>query len=381
MANTRKYEKYFIKGWNTSHDIKGRQTGQVQGLQLLTYDTCDFAPFYFEAFLYRANDNYAVQNGGVIEYPNESFFGQIQKRTGMKWYLYPHVHPFLEKYHCMSIDPNDPYNLGGTMDVWINDWGRVPYKPEDSEMYSLTKPCMFILPENYIHGPLRWRNMKRDWMFLLLGENNNAYRKVSPWKPGTDHLYPPSVDYVVGDGADKWVPRAQTHNEKSKREFAHLYVEQDVDSFYKLPSTHKGKAHIIHHATWKDSPLNHQRVECILIYGDGIGFGNGHNHGFPPCPIKTSEWSTMSFFSTYPDEPGLGGQVEFWIGEGEEAEKYIINETTTVVIPPNTVYYPIYIHECKRPFVMCSIMNEPLFGGRFVDVYPPEFKYKYEANK
>ena len=379
MAETRKYEKCIVKGFKTSHELKGRQTKQVNGLQLLTYDTCDFSPFYFEAFLFRANDNYAVQAGSQIEYPDESFFGQLQKRTGIKWYLYPHVHPFLERYHCMSVDPADPYNLGGTMEVWVNDNNRKPYNPADAEMYELSKPCVMVLPENYMHGPLRWKDMKKDWLFLLLGENNNAYRKVSPWKPGTDHLYPPSVDYVVGDGADKWVPTPQTPEQKAKREFADLYIEQDVDSFYRLPQTHKGKAHIIHHATWKDSTYIHQRVECILVYGDGIGFGNGNDHGFPPCPMKTGAWSTMSFFSTYPDEPALGGKVEFWIGEGEEAEKYIIEDTCTVIIPPNTAYYPIYVHECKRPFVIASIMNEPLFGGRFVDVYPPDFQYRHPA--
>ena len=375
MATKRKYEKYLIEGWGTSHDIKGRQTGKLEGVQLLTYDVHDEAPFYFECFLYRAKDNYTVQNGGQIEYPAENFFGQLQRRTGIKWYLYPHVHPFLEKYHCMSIDPKDPYTLGGTYNVWINDDKR-PEDPARAEMYSLTKPCVFILPENYRHGPLIHLDQKRDWMFVLLGENNNAYRKVSAWEWGKDHLFPPSLETIVGDGADKWVPKPQTPEQKAKREYAHLYVEQDVKKFYKLPSTHNGKAHIIHHATWKDSPMLHQRIECILVYGSGIGFGNGNNHGFPPCPIKTSKWSTMSFFSTEPDDPGLGGTVEFWMGEGKEAEKYMIDKTTTVLIPPNTVHYPIYVHECKRPFVMCSIMDEPLFGGKFIDVYPPDFKYK-----
>ena len=379
MANKRKYEKYFMKGYRTSHDIKGRQSKKNQGLQLLSYDTHDECPFYFEAFLYRANDNYAVQQGGQIEYPPESFFGQLQRRTGMKWYLYPHVHPTLERYHVMSIDPKDPYNLGGTMEVWVNDDKR-PEDPTKAEMYSLSKPSIMILPANFRHGPLRWRDMKRDFLFLLISEDNK-YRKLSNWEPGKDHLYPPSVDYIVGDGAEKWVPKPQTPEQKNKREFAYLYVEQDVDNFYKLPSTHKGKAHIIHHATWKDSPLIKSRVECILIYGDGIGFGNGNNHGFPPCPMKTSVWSSMSFLSTEADSPSLGGKVEFWMGEGRQAEKYIIEETTTVIIPPNTVYYPIYVHECKRPFVIASIMNEPLFGGRFVDVYPPGFKHVVASKK
>lgn len=61
VATERKYEKYFVKGAHTSHDIKGRQVKTDQGVQLLTYDTHDDCPFYFEAFVYYANDNYAVQ--------------------------------------------------------------------------------------------------------------------------------------------------------------------------------------------------------------------------------------------------------------------------------------------------------------------------------
>jgi len=57
-------------------------------------------------------------------------------------------------------------------------------------------------------------------------------------------------------------------------------------------------------------------------------------------PIKTSKWSTMSFFSTEPDEPGLGGKVEFWMGEGKEAEKYIIEQTTTILIPRTRYIIP-----------------------------------------
>jgi len=191
LATKRKYEKYFVKGFGTSHVLKGRQSGKTQGVQLFGYDTHDEAPFYFECFLWRANDNFAVQAGSPIEYPEENFFGQLQRRTGIKWFLYPHVHPFLEKYHCMSIDPKDPYDLGGTMEVWINDDKR-PLDPSRTEMYSLSKPCVFILPENYMHGPLRWVDMKKDWLFLLISENNNCYRKVSPWEPGKDHMYPPA---------------------------------------------------------------------------------------------------------------------------------------------------------------------------------------------
>jgi len=380
LATKRKYEKYIIKGYRTSHDLKGRQSKKNQGLQLLSYDTHDECPYYFEAFLYRANDHYAVQAGSQIEYPPENFFGQLQKRTGIKWYLYPHVHPMLERYHCMSIDPKDPYNLGGTMEVWVNDTNKVPFDPANAEMYPISKPCVMILPPNMMHGPLRWKDMQRDWLFLLISEDKK-YRKVSYWKPGTNHMIPPYVDYVMGDGADKWVPKTMTPAEKNKREFAWVYLEQDVDSFYKLPSTHKGKAHIIHHATWKDSPLIKSRVECILIYGAGIGFGDGNNHGFPPCPMKTSEWSSLSFLSSEPDSPSLGGKVEFWMGEGNEAEKYIIEETCTIIIPPNTVHYPIYVHECKKPFVIASIMDEPMFGGKFVDVYPPDFKYKVASKE
>jgi hypothetical protein len=370
-----KYAKYIVKGKHTSHEILGRKSGKTQGVQLFSFDDHDEAPFYTEAFVFIKGDEYAVQAGNQIEYPPTSWIGQIQARTGLKWFLYPHVHPFLERYHVMSLDPDDVENLGGTMQVWVNDANRVPELAENAELYELKKPCIMVLPENMRHGPLNFVDMKRTFFFLLVAESK-AYRRVSNWRPGEDHLYPPSIDYVTGDGAEKWRPKPQSEAVKNKREYAHLYKELDPYSWMPAPRLHKGKSRIIHHATWKDHPQVRSRVECHLITGGGIGFGCGDNEQFPPCPMKNSAWSTLAFYSTDPDLPGLGGKVEVWIGEGANAEKYIVDETVTFIIPPATVHYPIYVHECTRPFVMATIIDEPLFGGKFVDVYPPGFQYQ-----
>jgi hypothetical protein len=213
----------------------------------------------------------------------------------------------------------------------------------------------------------------------VLVAESKAYSRTSNWQVGTDHKYPPSIERIVGDGAEKWTPRPLTERQKNKNEFGHLYKELDASKFWRAPFSHQGRSRIIHHATWNDLRQVKKRIDCHLITGAGISFGCGDDRQFPPVPMKTSVWSTMSFFTTTPHLGNrLGGKVEFWIGEGEDAEKYIIDQTTTVLLPPDTTYYPVHILECDQPFVMCHIMDEGLFAGKWVEKFPPDFKHVRE---
>jgi hypothetical protein len=59
----------------------------------------------------------------------------------------------------------------------------------------------------------------------------------------------------------------------------------------------------------------------------------------------------------------LGGTVEFWIGEGDEAEQHFINRATTVLILKNTVHLTLYVREVRSPFTIFTVLDTPIWAG------------------
>lgn len=81
--------------------------------------------------------------------------------------------------------------------------------------------------------------------------------------------------------------------------------------------------------------------------GGGLGPHKdiGHDHLF--C-----------FLGTNPDEPGdLGGEVEFWLGEGKEIDKVIVNTPSSVYVPEGLAMFPMIWRKVKRPIIMCVVSS------------------------
>jgi hypothetical protein len=121
-------------------------------------------------------------------------------------------------------------------------------------------------------------------------------------------------------------------------------------------------------------------VECDLITSAG-GFFHGNNSpmvstvagqtamgevqeagqvlGRLGCHNHTSD-EIFFFFGTNPEKPyELGGEYEFWLGEGEDAEKFIFTENTCAYVPAGVTHNP---HGCLRlddpahPIVFMAIL-------------------------
>jgi len=72
----------------------------------------------------------------------------------------------------------------------------------------------------------------------------------------------------------------------------------------------------------------------------------------------------------------LGGEVEFWLGEGTEAEKFVITKATGEWVPAGVVHNPHYFRQVDKPFLMVVISMTPDYnrkGFRFTPL-PPGFK-------
>jgi hypothetical protein len=112
-------------------------------------------------------------------------------------------------------------------------------------------------------------------------------------------------------------------------------------------------------------------VECELIVAPGGHFGFGDDISDAVSPDTTPQhWERgvhrhphpeiFFYIGLNPDDPDdLGGEYEFWIGEGEEAEQYIFDKTTCIYIPRNTYHNPNTARRVDRPFMMLVIMPAP----------------------
>ena len=77
---------------------------------------------------------------------------------------------------------------------------------------------------------------------------------------------------------------------------------------------------------------------------------------------------------TDPNNPTeLGGEHEFWLGEGDEAEKYLITKTTCLYVPKGEVHNPNTCKRADRPYVMCVVLKAPEHLDEHVEV--PEAFY------
>ncbi len=73
------------------------------------------------------------------------------------WYLKPpeqslsqHVHDYGEMIGFVGSNPDDPYDLGGEIEMWLED-----------EQYNLTKSCIIFVPKGMKHCPMIIKRVDR----------------------------------------------------------------------------------------------------------------------------------------------------------------------------------------------------------------------------
>jgi hypothetical protein len=115
----------------------------------------------------------------------------------------------------------------------------------------------------------------------------------------------------------------------------------------------------------KSAPIH---MEIYTIYKAGAGFGMGTSWVGDAFGEKIPDNSSMKheadelfiYHGCNPDDAqDLGGEIEFWIGEGKDAEQHIITEPTVVYVPAGLVHMPEYYRKVTRPFFKIVLMLQP----------------------
>lgn len=94
------------------------------------------------------------------------------------------------------------------------------------------------------------------------------------------------------------------------------------------------------------------KIEYLYITGD-TKIGTGED--FPPHKHEYEE--IFLFLGTDPQDTGnLGAEVEFWLGQGDDREKVVINTSSAVYVAPGVVHFPQIWKNVKRPVMLMVIM-------------------------
>jgi hypothetical protein len=81
----------------------------------------------------------------------------------------------------------------------------------------------------------------------------------------------------------------------------------------------------------------------MVLLESSKNFG-AHKHAYPEIFV---------FFGNDPyDTSYLGGDGEFWMGEGDDLEKIKFDKSCSIYMPANVGHFPLYIRNVKSPIMM-----------------------------
>jgi len=316
---------------------------------------------------------YYIMNG--IELPTHYMQAGVSKRTGgASGYgspgaffnenakpmptvrTFPHKHVHTEYFIIFGSDPDNPDDLGGTIEFWLGEG-------EEAEPFLITKPTTILVPPKVVHLPQAYREARRPMCQIVVYDS-------TLWSCYQVPKVPPGFD----------LEKQVIERAASEKKYKNCVNERDVSNAAIFPS-HKGKSQVMLQHDVRQNELAPHWIEINLISGSGIGWGCGDIMQFPEYEIQSLPHfhdvvETYCFFGTDPDnQEDLGGTVEFWVGGGAEAKEYIIRKPTILLIPPNMTHLPLYVREVHNPFVAASILDTPLWSGIYTDVFPTGFEH------
>jgi mannose-6-phosphate isomerase-like protein (cupin superfamily) len=106
----------------------------------------------------------AYLDGGVVK---DAFYVETH------WFMKPtkyspekHTHDFDETLGFFGGDPNDPIDLNGEVELWIED-----------ERHMLTKSCLVYIPAGVNHCPMHIRRADRPIFHFSTGMTGKAYKR------------------------------------------------------------------------------------------------------------------------------------------------------------------------------------------------------------
>ena len=280
-----------------------------------------------------------------------------------------HKHPdFDELFLFFGSNPHDVLSLGGEVEFWLGEG-------DDAQKFIANTPTAEWVPRGVAHNPHHFTRVDNPAQPII--------EMAIAMNPGYD------LDAAMDIGP---LPPAfsmeKTGQEQPGKGLYTEYVNEIKFATDRLFPSHYGK--IAAPTLMFDKniyPGAKIWVEIFHVYAAGAGIGvpsllpyvfpggvtggaegGGHAHDFDELFL---------FIGLDPhDTLNLGGEVEFWLGEGDKAEKFVTTKATAEWVPAGVVHNPHYFKRVDRPFLMVVIAmtSEYDTGDMRSTPLPPGFK-------
>jgi hypothetical protein len=106
----------------------------------------------------------------VLTLDDDALKGAFYVETAWFWPAYPvndktgrldvkpHKHDHPEVLALFGTNREDPHELGGELEVWLN-----------GEKHIITKSCLIFIPAGLEHGPVKWNRIDRPIFHFATG--------------------------------------------------------------------------------------------------------------------------------------------------------------------------------------------------------------------
>ncbi len=222
----------------------------------------------------------------------------------------PHSHPFDELFTFFGTDLNDPDNLCGEVDFFLEE-----------ECIRITRSCILYIPAGMRHCPVNFNRMDKPFFHFSMGFTDSYYHKVLINRGG---------EYAGQTGLSKNL------------------ISGDRSSSLRLPSYRKKiRKGLISPITQLNSdilPASKINCETCWIFPEsgtgvkeGLNFIDEHVHPFE---------QVIGFFgSDLNDIHKLHAEVELWV----QGKPYKMNKSFCAVIPAGVKHGPLMVRNVKKP--------------------------------
>ena len=282
-----------------------------------------------------------------------------------------HAHPdFDELFLFFGSNPHDVLSLGGEVEFWLGEG-------EDAQKFIANTPTAEWVPRNVAHNPHYFSKI-----------NNRD-------KPIIEMAIAMTPTYSLETGASRSIPlplefsMEKIELEQKGKGLYTEYVNEIKFATDRLFPFHRGMVAVptlmfdkntypkakmwveIFHVYAAGAGIMLPTLEPIILKGGMPGTGaesGGHAHDFDELFL---------YIGLDPhDTLNLGGEVEFWLGEGKDAEKFVTTKATAVWVPGGVVHNPQVFRRVDRPYLMVVIAmtGEYAEGNMRFAPLPPDFK-------
>lgn len=217
----------------------------------------------------------------------------------------PHAHDSDEIIAFFGSNPEDPHDLGGEIEIWMED-----------QSFFLKKSTLLFIPAGVRHCPLIIRQANRPMIHFTTVTEDTYIQQEQGWIPKPVTGYGDHVITELKMPPEKKAIEAE-YNKYAKRV---LWMDENV-----VP----GAFHM--NVAWymKASPT----LENVP-----------HTH---------EEGEIIGFLGSNPEDPwNLNGEIEIWLGD----EKHTLTRSSMIYVPPGLKHCPLILKRVDRPIFHYTVV-------------------------